>query len=147
MIDPQIIGSVTLLNKTGDVTIAWDSSSKEKVIAFIQKKMSEGVKFFIVKEIASIAGISISRKKNLKEKNLDSLSESGEVVLKTKEDKKVAEELAKVFLDDSDAEDLVSSGAAVVSAPVKSNEVSKVAKSAEEVYTNRTLAVPRVVGG
>jgi len=41
--------SMTLLNGTGDTTIAWTEEADEKMLAAIQKKLDAGYTFFITK--------------------------------------------------------------------------------------------------
>lgn len=40
--------ALTLLNEAGDVTIVWDEADDEKMIAIIEKKLAEGVVFFLI---------------------------------------------------------------------------------------------------
>lgn len=42
--------SITLLNKSGDITISWDDEDQEKVQELVRRKMEEGYSFFIVRE-------------------------------------------------------------------------------------------------
>lgn len=138
------IGSVTLMNSTGDVTIAWDDSNRDKVMAFIQQKMDAKVSFFILEKIPLLPVMYPKRVKKIK--NLDGQTS---VTMKTKDDKAALAEIAKVVLGDAGAESLVQSGAAAVIPPTKSKADAPVkrATSAEQVYNNRSVAVPRVVGG
>ena len=43
------MGSLTLLNEMGDLTLAWDAKHDADVKKIIEKKMKEGIRFFIVK--------------------------------------------------------------------------------------------------
>lgn len=42
------MGSMTVLNRTGDSTLAWSDENNDKVRAVIEKKMAEGWSFFIL---------------------------------------------------------------------------------------------------
>lgn len=42
--------SITLLNRSGDVTISWDDNDKDAVAELIDKKIADGYSFFIVRE-------------------------------------------------------------------------------------------------
>lgn len=46
---PSGVRSTTLLNGSGDSSIAWTKTSDAEVEAMITKKMAEGITFFIVK--------------------------------------------------------------------------------------------------
>lgn len=43
-----MLRSMTMLNERGDTTIAWSPDRDEEVERIIQKKMSEGIRFFII---------------------------------------------------------------------------------------------------
>lgn len=43
------MGSCRILDKSGDITVAWTEDQDEAVAAVIQKKMDQGIRFFIVK--------------------------------------------------------------------------------------------------
>lgn len=42
--------SITLLNRSGDITISWDDEDQAKVEDLVKRKMKEGYSFFIVRE-------------------------------------------------------------------------------------------------
>jgi hypothetical protein len=46
------MGSCRMLDKSGDITFAWESDNDEAVAVMIQKKMDQGVRFFIVQPFA-----------------------------------------------------------------------------------------------
>jgi hypothetical protein len=54
------MGSCRMLNKTGDITFAWTEDQDEAVAAVIQKKMDQGIRFFIVKPFADGEEIQIT---------------------------------------------------------------------------------------
>lgn len=138
--------SITLLNRTGDVTISWDEASKEKIIAFIRKKMNERVTFFIVEECMSMGKVTVATRSKLTDTDINTLPPDGQVVWETNNDVSAMRELAKVYLDDQEAEALVTSGAAHVVPTVSGTPIRR-AKTPEEAANHRTIAVPRVVGG
>lgn len=41
--------SLTMLNGTGHIEVSWESSNDEEMRAIIEKKMKEGVRFFVMK--------------------------------------------------------------------------------------------------
>jgi hypothetical protein len=42
------MGATTCLNKNGDTTLAWTEDRDDEMAALIQKKMDQGVSFFII---------------------------------------------------------------------------------------------------
>lgn len=48
MENEEDIRSVTFLNETGDVTLGWTYHNDEVMLKIIQKKMNEGMTFFII---------------------------------------------------------------------------------------------------
>lgn len=44
--------SLTLLDKSGDTTLIWDETSDDAVLPVIEKKLSEGVTFFMLEPVA-----------------------------------------------------------------------------------------------
>ncbi len=57
--------SMTLLGSFGDIELAWDEESDDLLRATIQKKMDEGVTFFLVKEPSIIPRIRRTKVKVL----------------------------------------------------------------------------------
>jgi hypothetical protein len=55
---------LTLLDGMGDVELTWDSKDDERVRALIEKKMREGVTFFVIKPLI---GDAIHTKRRLKD--------------------------------------------------------------------------------
>jgi hypothetical protein len=51
--------TLILMNQLGDVEISWDSNQDEAMREIIQKKMDEGIKFFMV----NVKGTKVSRKR------------------------------------------------------------------------------------
>jgi hypothetical protein len=48
--DKVISRSLTMLNEMGDVTLVWSEEEDNQMSAIIEKKMAEGVTFFIVEK-------------------------------------------------------------------------------------------------
>lgn len=79
------MGSMSLLNEMGDLTVSWDSEKDEEMQKIIEKKMAEGIRFFIVKpftkdqiEVKTIEDIS-SREIVLKDEDIERLFTEGKV--------------------------------------------------------------------
>jgi len=58
---------IVLMNEMGDIEIAWDKEHDEAMRAVIEKKMQEGVRFFIIKPILHSSFHRRTRLTNLKE--------------------------------------------------------------------------------
>lgn len=58
------MGSVTLLDRTGDSTLAWSDENDDNVRQVIEKKLAEGWSFFILKP--RIGGLIAPKKTPLK---------------------------------------------------------------------------------
>jgi hypothetical protein len=75
------------MNQLGDVEISWDSDQDETMRGIIQKKMDEGVRFFMV----NVKGTKVSRKRlkdmddlqryriNVADHDIQKLFESGKI--------------------------------------------------------------------
>lgn len=133
------VNSITFLNMTGDITITWDDSNKEKVLALIRKKMSDGYNFFTTKRVPIIG---VERKVRVSNKNIDSIEKL--VIPDNEFDKLVA------GMNDSEVAALVHSGEARMAKRTddkRSREAIKRLDKAEEVLKNQSLAVRPIVGG
>lgn len=62
---------LTLLNRSGDITITWDSQNDEKIKELVRKKMAEGYTFFTMRKVV-IDAIQVKRKVGAK--GVDSLT-------------------------------------------------------------------------
>lgn len=118
--------STVLLNENGDTTIAWDESNDEKMIELIQKKMNEGMTFFIIKQkFFNLIPVKVRLK------NTDDVLENRQVIVK-----------------DEDFNEVITNGTAV---PYKRNatdiETVAVATTAKEAAQNHTVAVTQRKGG
>lgn len=70
-IESEEMRSLTLLNRSGDITITWDSQNDAKIKELIRKKMAEGYTFFTMRKVV-IDAIQIKRKVGAK--GVDSLT-------------------------------------------------------------------------
>lgn len=117
--------SMILLGAIGDAEIVWDEEHDAAMREVIQKKMDEGVRFFIMKPI--FGGL-------LERRSRISSPEQAQ---------------GSVRIRDRDIESLLSSGKARVLRKVSGSrfETTKMAKSAEEVVASSTIATRPLVGG
>lgn len=46
--EDELMGALTMLNEAGDTTISWTEDRDDEMQAIIEKKMAEGVTFFII---------------------------------------------------------------------------------------------------
>lgn len=120
------IGSMRLMCPGGDVTLAWDEDSEERMIATIQKKMDEGMSFFVVQP--RLGGI-IPAKRTKVTKRTD-LSKFNAVVV-----------------SDADFADLITSNAVTASSSSGPIETTHRAETAKEVARSNTVATRPLKGG
>lgn len=118
--------SMTLLNEMGDIEVTWDSQNDDAMREVIEKKMKEGVRFFILKPFP---GGFLFRKTALK--SMADLKEN------------------RVKIGDSDVEKLFEAGKVEV---IRTNsgatlETVAVAKTAKEASTKRTVGIRPLQGG
>lgn len=120
--------SCTLLNQDGDVTVVWDESNDEKMQALIQKKMDEGMTFYIIKPMIFNRFLNMK----VKAKNIHSAMETRHVVM-----------------SDVDFNDLVQTDQSVRVAKRDDNHVSvvRVASNAADAAQNHSVGMTRRVGG
>lgn len=118
--------SMTLLNEMGDVEVTWDSKNDDAMREVIDKKMKEGVRFFILKPFP---GGFLYRKTALK--TMDQLKEN------------------RVKIGDNDVEKLFEAGKVEVvrTQSGASLETVGVAKTAKEAASKRTVGVKPLQGG
>lgn len=121
------MGMLTMLNESGDTTISWTSDRDEEMAVIIQKKMDEGITFFIV--------------------------ERGEGQTLTKRGAKLeqaadANKQRALVIPDEDLAKFVGSGVALVEktpeAPVK---VASVSRDAQTVAESTSVGVKQRRGG
>lgn len=118
--------SMTLLNDMGDIEVTWDSQNDDAMRELIEKKMKEGVRFFILKPFP---GGFLFRKTAMK--TMADLTEN------------------RVKVGDKDVEKLFEAGKVQV---VRSDtgatlETVGVAKTAAEAATKRTVGIKPLQGG
>ncbi len=118
--------SLILLNDTGDVEITWDSSNDDVMRELIDKKMKEGVRFFILKPFP---GGFLYRKTAMK--TMDDLKEN------------------KVKVGDKDVEKLFEAGKVQVirNTSGATLETQGIAKTAAEASKKRTVGIKPLQGG
>lgn len=117
--------SVTFLNQSGDITIEWDEDRDDQMRAVIQKKMDEGVTFFIVKEIDNREWVS-------KVRDLSEIQES------------------KVRIYDADLEKMFSdnpNGLRIKNSTAPAIDTVERTKTPDEVVKNNSVAVRPLRGG
>ena len=117
--------SMTLLNQLGDVTIIWKPENDSAMKEMIRAKLKQGIRFFVIKKIPLVPlyrRAAVGQDINLPSRRID--------------------------LSDKDLEKLVESGT-VTLAKHSGNEMEfvKATKDVEEIATNRTAAMPQMVGG
>lgn len=101
----QTTRTLTLLNSSGDLSIAWDESHDDAVAKVIEKKMKEGVRFFItapftdkeirVKKLADVKG----REVHIKDSDIEKLFADGAVGTFKRVKGKTDKETVKVSTD------------------------------------------------
>ena len=133
--------AITWLNMTGDITISWDDTNKESVLALVEQKMKEGYAFFILKPRPLGLGVRKTRAKSIK-----AIAKAGNVVVPDDEFQRMR---ARPKVDDPAIEAALNQGAVHLVNGEKETEfdTTKRAKTAAEVVENQTVAVRRVVGG
>lgn len=113
----------SLLCSLGDITINWDSSNDAAVLPVIQKMIDSGVRFFI----------------------LGKKSKRTQVVKVTQ-----AADARKVVIPDASLQNLFAAGLLTVGSLLANESVEttgEVAKTAEQVAENDTIATQRAGGG
>ena len=118
--------SMTLLNEMGDIEVTWDSQNDDAMREVIEKKMKEGVRFFILKPFP---GGFLFRKTALK--TIADLKEN------------------RVKIGDGDVEKLFEAGKVQV---IRTDsgatlETVAIAKTADEASKKRTVGVKPLQGG
>lgn len=134
---------IVFLNQTGDVAIEWDDANEEAILALIEEKMKQGIRFFILKPV--LGGLLGSKKKQAT--SIKQIRKAGNVLI---EDQDAATMLGKMNLDDRELEKVVESGAAqLVRGQTSRMDLTTThqAKSAKEVLKSQSLAVRPLAGG
>ncbi len=131
--------AITFLNMTGDITITWDDTNKDKILEMIRRKMSDGYVFFTLKRVPLIG---VTRKVRVSNKNINDLES---VVIPDKEfDKMVA------GMDDRDLAATFAKGDAQLAkrqADSRKFEAGRRLEKAEDVLKEQSMAVRPISGG
>lgn len=132
--------AITWLNMSGDVTITWDDTNKEAIIALVREKMAQGYSFFILKPRA-LKVFGNSKKRLTDPAQLDTACG---VVVPDSQVQAIVDGLG-----DKEVQATVRGGSArLASAPnVVSLDTVRRAKSAEDVVKHQSVAVRPLVGG
>lgn len=122
--------SLTLFDRTGDTTIAWDEERDEEIRAVIEKKMAEGVRFFIVKP--RLGGLVKPKKEEITDV---SQIENNAVSIKD-------EDFIRLM-------GMCSTGIVPVDSKKETTEIEVVrsATTSKEVSTNHSIGVRPITGG
>jgi len=136
----QIIPSITFLNESGDITITWDKQNEEAMLALIEQKRKEGYTFFILKP--RFGGLFGNKKVEVE--SIEQARQAGSVVANDALAKTVS-----MNLGDTAVSAAVAAGHAEVVplAKERSFQTAGVARTAQEVVRNQTLATRPIVGG
>ena len=122
------MGSMTLLNETGDVTLSWNKDQDERMRAMIEAKLKKGYTFFVIKRFC---GFKIHQRKL---KALADLKPSErEVVLKD-------EDIALALEDNSE-------GIFIDKAPEGDMSDAELVKEVDKIVKEDTLAVRPIAAG
>jgi hypothetical protein len=114
---------LTLLNHTGDTTIAWSEDRDAEMEEIIRKKMAAGVTFFIVDRGGSRMSCSITNPAD-------------------------AKKFRKLAIPDEDILKFVESGGGeVTAAPKEKVKKSRVSKDAKEIAKSESIGVQQRKGG
>ena len=115
-----------LCNGLGHVELSWDSQDDSYMRAVIEKKMKEGVRFFILKPLLGGALYRTARIKTMAD-----LKES------------------RIKVEDADIEKLFADGRVRMerAPPEATNDTVRVARTADEAVRGRSVAVPALQGG
>jgi hypothetical protein len=153
--------AITWLNMSGDVTITWDDSNRDAILALVREKMAEGYSFFIITPRL----LPIFGDKQVKLTDVAQLDKAKGVVV---QDGLVADIVSRLDnanvtplpqrpaapaapaqrLGDEAVEQAVKSGKAKLALVPKADlQATRRAASAEEVVQHQSVAVRPVVGG
>lgn len=139
------VGSMILMNQTGDVTISWNDENKKAIIKIIKKKLKEGYTFFVMEERKGLA--KVLPKKKVKVTSHKDLSKADAIIM----DSKVAQEvLTKVHTGDEDFDKLGNINKVdVAKTKMQSGtvETTKVSRDPEEIASSKTIATRPVYSG
>lgn len=119
--------ALTILNEMGDVTLVWEEQNDDAMAALIQKRMDEGVTFFIITpRLGGLVAPDRTKLKNATE----------------------AMKHRALAIPDEEVQKFVSGGLAeVISTPAEPVKGSRRSKSAKEVAKSESVGVRQRKGG
>lgn len=137
--------TMTMLNATGDVTVAWDADNEKEIKEMISSKLEQGFVFFILEERPAF--LTIFGKKKVYINDIKDLKDKKEVILKTKDcASKILNE--NYHLEDKEIEQLFKIGKIAIGRVPSSNyQTVGRAKTVDQVVKNHTIATRKLVGG
>lgn len=119
--------ALTLLNQSGDTTIIWDESNDDAMEAIIEKKMAEGVTFFVISP--RFGGIASPIKSRLA-------------------DASEARRHRALAIPDEDFAAFVANGAGeAVETPKEPVKKSRISRNPKEVAKSQSVGVKQLRGG
>lgn len=133
----SVMPAITWLNMSGDVTITWDESNREAIIALVAQKMKDGYSFFILEPRA----LGLGTKKTALKKPSQLNKAVGIVVPEAQVASIVGD------LGDPDVEKVVNDKVAELTPGPAQLEARGRAETPEEVVSTHTVATPPVWGG
>lgn len=140
--------SITFLNMTGDITIAWDKSSEEAVLLLIEQKLKEGYSFFVLKP-RKFGFIPLPSKKVaitsiVEARNAGHVRMLDEDVLSV-----LNEPAAPLQLDDASVEALIQRGNGYLIRPLGQPEQAEPFKisKASTILKHQSMAIRPLAGG
>ena len=134
--------SIVFLNGMGHVEIKWSPANAERVKALIEKKMAEGVRFFIIK--SKMFGLI---KNTTLITSIDQVQDG--VAIDEEDLSRLGVTAQQIRVHDPELSALAESGVIRFERRDEKDRVEQIgiAKTVQEVLTNRTVAAPRLVGG
>ena len=138
--------SLTLLGESGDTTITFDKedeNTREKMIEYIDSKMNDGYTFFVIKKFL---GIPLYKKEvtNPSIDVKDSFVVSDNLAEKLSKDNS---DVGMIFGDDKYRNILANTRSKAHKTKDDTFDTVSIAKDANEVLNNNTIASPQLVGG
>lgn len=114
--------SLTLLNEMGDMTLTWEEDKDEYMAEIIQKKLDQGVRFFIIEPFTKNQ-IEVKKLSDIKGRTLS--------------------------IPDADIEKLLTDGKVGLIKRLVSSAIDTIrpATTVKEVVKNHTIGVKQMVGG
>lgn len=161
---PQFAPAITWLNMSGDVTITWDDSNRDAILALVREKMAEGYSFFIItprllpifgdKQVPLTDASQLDKAKGVVVQDglvadiVSRLDNANVKPLPQRAPTAAPAPAQAKRLGDAAVEQAVHSGKAKLALVPKSNlETTRRATSAEDVVQHQSVAVRPVVGG